>query len=242
MKKFLSSVSVTAAMALCALAVPGQASTVFTFTSSGACTPTSGTCGTATASGTGANHVTEFDVLNFSSFTLAVTGFATETWTINGATDDLKSTNGTNFTLTGTATCTANCRVGQNVYTGSMFTFTDGTSSTTNTGFGFGISFSNTTSLSETAGFLTDLGLTTLGALGTGYTSSAVTTGSTTISSAVLGPAAMDLGASSSLQITTNQSFTTPEPVSFLLFGTGLAAIAFFARRRTRNTAAVTVR
>jgi hypothetical protein len=214
---------------------------VFTFTSAGACTPTSGTCGTATASATGASHATEFDVLNFSSFTLAVTGFATETWTITGS-PSLDSSNGTSFILNGTATCTANCRTGQTAYTGSMFNFTDTTSSTTNTGFGYGISFSNTTSLSETAGFLTDLGLTTLGALGTGYTSAAVTTGSTTISTATLGPAAMDLGASSSLQVTTNQSFTTPEPVSFLLFGTGLAAIAFFARRNTPNTAAVTVR
>jgi hypothetical protein len=242
MRKFFSSVGVTAAIALFAFAMPGSANTVFGFTSGGACTPGSGTCGTATASGTGSSKLSEFDVLNFNSFTLSVTGFAQETWTLNGVTDDLKSTNGTDFTLSGTATCTSGCRTGQNVYTGSMFTFTDTTNTTTNNGGGvFGISISNTTSLSETQTFLTDLGLTTLGSLGTGYTSGAVTTSSFTNTGSATGPAAMNLGGSSTLQITTNQSFATPEPVSFLLFGTGLAAIALFAKRKARTAAPVTV-
>ena len=230
MKKILTSAGFGAAIALCALAIPGQASTVLSFSSTGTtCTTSASTCGTATGNGSGS--LTALSILDFTGFTEQVNSGTIENWSLSSTTLSFNNTNDT-FTLTGTMSCSSGLCAGKN-YTGQFLTF--GVSSApTYSGsqsLGYSISIGSATSLTETATFLNDLGLTT-------------PTGTPTITgSAASGNnspyTAMELTPSSGLTVTTSQDYATPEPVSFLLFGTGLAAVALIARRRSARAAAV---
>jgi hypothetical protein len=229
MKKLITSAGFGAMVALCALAVPSQASTVLSFLSTGTgCTTATSTCGTAVGGGNSSSgNLTALSILDFTKFTEQVNGGTVENWSLSGSPDLLLTSvsgGNYNFSLSGTMSCTTGICAGKN-YTGNFFTFT--TTSATysgSAGLGYTISVGSATTLSETATFLNDLGLTTPTGTPT------ITAGAGTGNSSPF--TAMELTPSSTLTVTTNSSYATPEPVTFLLFGTGLAAVAFMTRRR----------
>ena len=226
MKKFLINASLVGFVALGAFAVPGQANTVLNFFNTGTgCSPAGGTCGTAVGA---AGTISSLSILDFTGFTEQVGAAPVETWALSGA--NLAFGGGTTYTFSGTASCSSGACAGQN--TGNITLFTFQAPAMTYTGTGpFALSLGAATSLTESATFLSDLGLT----VPSGTPSISLTAATTAASTA----SAMKLSASQTFSITTTQSFATPEPVSFALFGTGLFAVALIARRKSKQTVSV---
>ncbi|HYA18815.1 MAG TPA: PEP-CTERM sorting domain-containing protein [Bryobacteraceae bacterium] len=238
MKKFPTSAGFGAAIALCALALPGQASTVLSFSSSSSCTVSSGACGTGVASGSSTGStLSALDMYNLGTLSEQVNGVTVQTWSLTGSpTLAFTNSGGDSFSLTGTLTCTSGCFNNSNIYSGTIFTGTTSSAPTItggNQSFGYTIGINTSITLTETATLLNDLSLTA--PTGTGTIQLGATSGNSSPYSA------MDLIASQTLSITQNSSFLTPEPMSFVLFGTGLAAVALIVRRRAQKTAAVKV-
>ena len=234
MRNFLTSTGLGAIIALCAFAIPGQATTLLSF-QAGGCTVADGGCGTAAApNGTNGTALTALDILGFNSFTEKINGVTVQTWSLSNTSLLYSSASGGTYTLTGDMSCVSGTCGTENTgvtpislltLSGVTPTMTGGTQAG-----GFGIALGAATSLTETATFLKDLDLST--PTGTPTASGGAASGD---SSPVT---AMDLTTSSTLSISTSQVYT-PEPVSFLLFGTGLLAVTLIARRNTRRAATV---
>jgi hypothetical protein len=228
MKSFLINAGIAGALALGLFATPSQASTVLSFFNTGTtCVPASSTCGTAAGSG---GNLNTLSILDFTGFTETVGVAPVETWAL-AAGASLSYSGGTTYTFAGTASCSTGACAGKNTGNITLFTFQAPDISYSGTTGPFSLVLGAATSLTESATFLSDLGLTVPAGAPTINLTAATTNAST--------PGAMNLTASQTFTITTNQAFTTPEPVSTVLFGTGLFAVAVIARRKTRQTVSV---
>jgi hypothetical protein len=225
MRKFLVNAGFGALAVLGAFAVPGQASTVLEFSSisSGCTVGGSGSAGCGSATGAGGS-ISAFSIYSFTGFTEQVNGGTIENWAVTHSTWSYSA--GT-YTLDGDISCTSGICAGKNTGSTPIALLTiAGAAPTYTTGLNTAaITIGAATSLTETATFLNDLGLTTPAGTPT-VTGGATANGSTS---------PFTLTASATLGITTSQIYTTPEPVSFLLFGTGLLAVTLFARRKSRQ-------
>jgi hypothetical protein len=240
MKKFLINAGIAGALALGVFAAPSQASAIFNFTSNGSnCSGTG--CGVATSGGGPSGILTGLTISDWTQFTVQV-GSVTETWDLSAGTS-LSYASGF-FTLTGTASCdslsSSLCGTKTTGASTTLLTFAAANPGTfTQTGLSpnqkESITIGTPTSITEAAIFMNTLGLTTPTGVPTSFNSSAVS-----VSGDISSP--YTLTASSSMSMTVNQAFATPEPVSFALFGSGLLAVAFFARRRQGLAAAVQVK
>jgi hypothetical protein len=229
MKKFLINAGFSAAIVLSALAIPGYADTTLQFTS--LTTGCSGaTCGTVTLGAS--NTVSAFDVKAFTTLKVVQAGSVVEQWSLTNV----------DFTLSGgaygvsfTATCFSGyCgTAGVTNFSGTnLITFNTGSApSYGNLGGNESVSVGTPTNLSETTTFLNDLHLTVPSGTVTG--NAGMTGTGTGVSGSTL-----NLQQSTTLNIeATGQLLITPEPVSFLLFGTGLLAIGIVARQKRVKTA-----
>ncbi len=228
MKKLLMNAGFSAAIALCAFAVPSRADIILAFGSSNpASTCTGAACGTATL-GAGST-IAGFDIDNFTTLTVKSGATTVETFSLSGV--DFKDT-GTSYSLSFAATCTSGiCGIGS-VYNNltNAITYTGATSTYSTVVSHESITLGAATSLSESAAFLNDLLLSApTGTITTGGGASTVGTSG----------AGLDIAATSStlsLEAST-QIIVSPEPVSFLLFGTGLLAVGLIARQKKTKTA-----
>jgi hypothetical protein len=225
----LRSIGLAGAMALCAFAVPSKASVFLAFsaTAPGGGTYTmpsgtsNGTFSLATASILFTTLIVSNDTFPGTNGTYTLTGTGSGNCTnASGATLSLS---GSTMTLWGAITGMAGLSSGCN----SLVTFTDSNSGgftgiTTNGGTSSTVSLNNATSISESATLLTDLHVasnTSPGALGggAGWSSGSGGNGSFTANSEQFTLALVQ----------------TPEPVSFLLVGTGLLAMICIAKKKS---------
>lgn len=224
-----------AAIALGASALPGRADAILNFNTTGSsCTSaTNLTCGVVGLNGS-PGTVTSLSVLNFTGFSETING-NTYNWTITGGSLTWNnSTTAPSYTFGGTITCASSAFCGStSVTNANLFTFggsssnapTDGSSLSS-----YNYTITNATSLTASTAFLTALQLT----IPTGIASESVT--GTTYNKSNDGTANnYAIGGSGTMALTLSGSnlvaASAPEPVSFLLFGTGLLAVAIYSRR-----------
>lgn len=224
-----------AAIVLCVSAVPGRADAILNFnTNSSTCVATSTACGVIGLSAS-PGTVTSLQILDFTGFSETING-NTYNWTITGGSLTWNgSTTAPSYTFGGTITCASTSFCGSTSVTNSnLFTFsgsstdapTDGSSLSTYT---FGVA--NATSLSASTVFLNALHLTVPTGIGSENVSG------TTVSKANDGTTNnYAVGASDTMALTlVGSNLIVPEPMSFLLFGSGLLGIGFYSRRRARR-------
>jgi hypothetical protein len=235
------------AAVLCVAAVPGYCSTSFlSYTGSWTTLP-----------GSPGNNITIDCTSNcgnetLSSFSVPVTQLTVSNaadaadngqWTITGGTEVYALSGSTvTMTVSGTIGTCGTC-VGGNLggvngalttvtYTGLAggMPFNSGSTDFTTGGTGnknFTLNLGAATSVSDLGTLLSDLGETaTVGSVTTSPTSGANGAGSSDTGN---GTHVYNLAGSTTLGITLT---STPEPVSFILFGTGLMAVGLIARRR----------
>jgi hypothetical protein len=241
MKTFFTKASLGAVAALLTFAIPGSASTVLTFNSSGVGGAIDTTGGLTGVLNTGAGLV---EATNFSSINVTGANADNGTWTLSGSPTFQWLSGSDAWVLTGTLTCSFAVNgcgtIGTNVSVSSTGTtaatalmFIQLSVAPTAT-FGAGnttakVAIANATSIKESTTFLTDLGLglpsTTNIAAGSFIQGSSGT--------------ACSVGNCSFTDFSNTLSITmTPEPVSFMMLGSGLLLIGVFARRRMQGTPA----
>jgi hypothetical protein len=233
MKNFLTKATLGAVVALSAFAVPGSASTVLTFNTSGTggvINTTGGLSGTLSTSAGGVK------ALDFSSISVSGAVKDNGTWTLSGTPTFQWNSGADTWTLIGTATCSfaANgCGISgtNDVVSAATLLLIQLSTAPTATFIGntvAKVAITNATSITESTAFLTDLGLTP--------------PSTTTIAAGAF------IEGSGSACSTGNCSFTdfsnvlsitlTPEPVSFMMLGSGLLLVGLFARRKAQQTPA----
>lgn len=249
MKNFITKTGIGTVIALCSFAIPGQASTVIDFASTG----NGGTITTPGNSGT--QNISTLTATNWTTMDVTGAGEYNGWWTINASTFTLSGSGATStYTMLVTsATCNATNDGGINgaggcsgwtfgnnptsVNLGQILTIAVGATPTGSVvGSAITVNIGTSTTLSDTATFLTDLGLSTAPG------SETVATGSSIKGNSVTGTGPYTFTTNSStLNTNVTSSFVTPEPMSFLLLGGGLFLVALVARMKARETATVRV-
>lgn len=238
MKKIFTNAGLGAVIALSAFAIPGQATTVLSFATSGTGTAGSVTTPTNYNTGTSGSMNSNFSVSNFSTLQESIDGGA-DVWNWNLTNSSLVWNSTTDqLTLSADMTCQAGSGCG-NYTTGSAVSLLTiqlsaaptYTISKVGPSYNLSVAINNATSITETAAFLTATDLNPSNPTLTAESGSIASSGTNSATTTAWTPG------SSTLDLTTNQ--VSPEPVTFLLFGSGLLAVAFIARRNSRNAVAV---
>ncbi len=241
MNSFIKNAGVGAVIAICSFAIPAaQAGAVLTFNTTGYSGSTPGTITTSTAALNGT--VSAMTINDFTGFGVsgAFNSAANGNWTLQ---------TGNTFSWSNSAggACGGDCYVlsgtetnGTYTVTGTLLTIALSAAPQITTKNGVGgagnilVAIQNATSITAATQFLTDLNLTVSTSTVTGSIASAATGATGT------GPFVWTAGGSSAMTVTLNGTqTTTPEPVTFLLFGTGLLAVAFMSRKKIASPVTV---
>ena len=225
------------ALGLCVAAVPGYCSTFLAFT-------TTTTGGSIQVTGTNQANQTLSSLSGVAYTLLQISGTPGDAadvgfWNLSGVTESLNVSTDT-LTVSGTIlSCQSGCTGGNlsgvsgALETIKLSSLAEGTVFTTNgnTPTSVNVSYGTPTSVNELAALANDLA---------GLASNASTTQTNTFgSSSIVGTGSSGSSpysfttTSQTLNVTLNSVVLTPEPVSFLLLGSGLLGIALMARRKS---------